>query len=574
MKPNLHLFPLFLILLTAICFSAILCVEPKRLYICDGPPVICGNFNLGYPFWGLGKPDCCGHSGFQCKQAITIVRDDLWNVDDCPQSLHDTSYNNTLFDINYVSNQKVTFYYGCEPNESLTNRFSCNNNGTNNYGYFYRTGVNIWKERECKSHITVLVKSHEADILLSDNATQRDLTRLLRVGFDLQWKAHNDDCDQCSLSGGSCGSNQTRPELFACYCGGQNFPLICNNRGFSCSIAGIMFLSFVILCWRRRLWRAQKTANNQLEMFIRDYGTLAPKRYKYSDIKTMTNSFQEELGRGGYGIVYKGLLHDGQLVAVKVLAGSVGDREDFINEVASISRTSHVNIVTLLGFCIEGKKRALIYEFMPNGSLDKFLRGDDSRLDWNTLSLIAKGIARGLEYLHRGCNTRIVHFDIKPHNILLDRDFVPKISDFGLAKLCKWKESIVSVMGARGAREKNNSCPTSASEAYFPESIYKKVEAGDNLGVYGVANEDEAELARKMVMVSLWCIQSRPSDRPSITKVVEMLEGSLESLQVPPSRFWPSPTRPTQDTSSSAAQSSTISKTLSTVQSIRKESSS
>ncbi|MFS7983449.1 putative glycerophosphodiester phosphodiesterase, protein kinase RLK-Pelle-LRK10L-2 family [Helianthus anomalus] len=81
---------------------------------------------------------------------------------------------------------------------------------------------------------------------------------------------------------------------------------------------------------------------------------------------------------------------------------------------------------------------------------DKVLRGDNFHLDWNTLFQIAKGIARGLEYLHKGCNTRIVHFDIKPHNILLDEEFVPKISDFGLAKLCKTKESIVSVMGARG----------------------------------------------------------------------------------------------------------------------------
>ncbi|KAJ9562052.1 hypothetical protein OSB04_007212 [Centaurea solstitialis] len=603
------------------------------------------DYNDVVEYYYEGRPDYCGHSGFQVtcqsdqsglneypilnyesvdyrilatdpsKQVITIARDDLWN-DVCPQYLHNTTYNHTLFAGDYYSgnsdNVNVSLYYGCdEPSKSSDNIFTCHVNGTNNYGYFNRTNEFDYDilEPECESHIIVPVKKHEAELLPTKNATERDLSRLLGVGFDLYWSANSEDCDQCSKSGGWCGSNQTRLELFVCYCYNGNFSLTCNNRGFLYSIAGIMFLSFGILCWRSRLWMARKAANGQLETFIRDYGTLAPKRYKYSDIKTMTNSFQEELGRGGYGIVYKGLLQEGQPIAVKVLAGSVGEGEDFINEVASISRTSHVNIVTLLGFCIDGKKRALIYKFMPNGSLDKFLRGDDSRLDWNTLFLIAKGIARGLEYLHRGCNTRIVHFDIKPHNILLDRDFVPKISDFGLAKLCKWKESIVSVMGARGtagymapevflkslggashksdvysygmmvlemtgARERNNSCPTSASEAYFPESIYKKVEAGDNLGVYGVANEDEAELARKMVMVSLWCIQSRPSDRPSISKVVEMLEGSLESLQVPPSRFWPSPTRPTQDTSSSAAQSSTISKTLSTVQSIRKESSS
>ncbi|KAJ9562120.1 hypothetical protein OSB04_007280 [Centaurea solstitialis] len=367
--------------------------------------------------------------------------------------------------------------------------------------------------------------------------------------------------------------------------------------GFSCGIAGIMILLCVILYRKKRLRETQKIANHQIEMFVRNYGTISLKRYKYLEIKKMTNSFQVKLGQGGYGSVYKGQLPDGHLVAVKLLGEATGDGEDFINEVASISRTSHVNIVTLLGFCIEGKKRALMYEFMPNGSLDKFLRGDDTHLDWNTLFLIAKGIAKGLEYLHQGCNTRIVHFDIKPHNILLDEEFVPKISDFGLAKPCKRKKSTVSVVGARGTvgymapevyfknlggashksdvysygmmvlemtgTHKNiNATMTSTSEAYFPDWIYKQIEDGENLGVEGVTSKEEEELARKMVMTSLWCIQFYPSDRPSISKVVEMLEGSSQSLQVPPRRFWSSPRRLGQDTPPSATHSSTSERAL------------
>ena len=161
------------------------------------------------------------------------------------------------------------------------------------------------------------------------------------------------------------------------------------------------------------------------------------------------------MGEGGYGDVYKGKLLDGQMVAVKVLNETKGNGEEFINEVASISRTSHINIVSLLGFCFEGPERALIYEFMPNGSLEKYIRnGNHSKtncqLGWETLYKIAVSIARGLEYLHRGCNTRILHFDIKPHNILLSEDFCPKISDFGLAKLCTRKDSIISMLGTRG----------------------------------------------------------------------------------------------------------------------------
>ena len=152
-------------------------------------------------------------------------------------------------------------------------------------------------------------------------------------------------------------------------------------------------------------------------------------RYSYSDIKKITNYFKNKLGQGGYGSVYKGKLHDEHTVAVKVLSESKGDGEDFINEVASISRTSHVNVVRLLGFCLNGSKKALIYEFMPNESLEKFIYEEknslknDHQLDCKTLYDIAVGVVRGLEYLHRGCNTRILHFDIKPHNILLDNDF-------------------------------------------------------------------------------------------------------------------------------------------------------
>jgi serine/threonine protein kinase len=197
-------------------------------------------------------------------------------------------------------------------------------------------------------------------------------------------------------------------------------------------------------------WKRESLTHKTIDAFLKNQGPLTIRRYSYSDIKKMTNFFKEKLGEGGYGGVYKGQLQDGCLVAVKVLKESRGNGEEFINEVASISRTSHVNIVSLMGFCFEGSKSALIYEFMPNGSLDKFIYKEspsnvDRRLKWDTLYNIALGIARGLEYLNRGCNTRILHFDIKPHNILLDENFCPKISDFGLAKICHREKSIITI---------------------------------------------------------------------------------------------------------------------------------
>ncbi|XXG71876.1 hypothetical protein AAC387_Pa07g1103 [Persea americana] len=143
-----------------------------------------------------------------------------------------------------------------------------------------------------------------------------------------------------------------------------------------------------------------------VEAFLQNYGSLAPKQFRYSELKRMTNSFKDKLGEGGYGDVFRGKLKDGRLVAVKVLNNSKGNGEEFINEVASIGKTSHVNIVTLLGFCFEGSKRALIYEFMSNGSLEKFIysnksSGTERVLSCGKLLKIAADIARGLEYLHR-----------------------------------------------------------------------------------------------------------------------------------------------------------------------------
>ncbi|XP_072071750.1 uncharacterized protein [Arachis hypogaea] len=347
-------------------------------------------------------------------------------------------------------------------------------------------------------------------------------------------------------------------------------------------IGGLVFL-VIIICNRKRclsllqriLWK--KTGpfiDNEFEEFMKTYGSLMLRRYNYSEVKSMTNSFRDKLGKGGYGIVYKAYLSDGCLVAVKVLTESSGSGEEFLNEVASIGRTSHMNIVSLLGFCYEKYKRALIYEFMPNGSLDKFIYKQESpnaicNLDWNTLFQITIGIAGGLEYLHRGCATRILHLDIKPQNILLDEDFCPKIADFGLAKICKKKESIVSLQGTRGTpgyiapevfsrtfgkvshksdvysygmlilelvggRKNYDTGGSLTSEMYFPDWIYKDLEEQNILGRGLSTTEEESDMIKKITLVSLWCIQTNPSDRPSINKAVEMLEGPLQSVPYPP----------------------------------------
>ncbi|PIN21856.1 Serine/threonine protein kinase [Handroanthus impetiginosus] len=353
---------------------------------------------------------------------------------------------------------------------------------------------------------------------------------------------------------------------------------------------GMVIISTIIYCFhkRRRLLKKRNPKRNQeLEIILHQHGSLAPKRYKYSQIKKITKSFSDKLGQGGYGSVYKGILPNGFLVAVKVLVEADSNGEEFINEVASISRTSHVNIVNLLGFCYDRNKRALVYEFMPNKSLDKFISSSACcRLDTEKLYKIAIGVAKGLEYLHTGCNTRIVHFDIKPQNILLDEDFCPKISDFGLAKLCKKKQSILSMIGARGtigyiapeifsrnfggvsyksdvysygmmvlemagARNIVETTTIRSSENYFPDKIYEEVILDVTRKLDDCMIKEEDDRTRKMFLVGFWCIQTTPSSRPSMSKVVEMLEGSLQSIQIPPKPFLFSPELETQEFSPS-----------------------
>jgi serine/threonine protein kinase len=314
---------------------------------------------------------------------------------------------------------------------------------------------------------------------------------------------------------------------------------------------------------------SSKTEKNYEAMIV-SYGPLAPKRYMYSEIMKITSSRRDHLGRGGYGEVFKGKLRDSRLVAVKFLHDCKGNGNDFVNEVMSIGRTSHVNVVSLHGFCLEGSKRALIYEYMPNGSLDKYIYSENPKeiLGWERLYAIATGIARGLEYLHHSCNTRIIHFDIKPQNILLDRDFIPKIADFGLAKLCHPNESKLSMTGARGTigfiapevqyrtfgvvstksdvysygmmllemvggRRNVKSIVETSSENYFPDWIYDHFAQDAGLQACEVTGEIE-EMARKMILIGLWCIQVIPSHRPTITKVLEMFERSLDDLDMPP----------------------------------------
>lgn len=171
-------------------------------------------------------------------------------------------------------------------------------------------------------------------------------------------------------------------------------------------------------------------------------------------LKQITNNFSEDhiIGRGGYGVVYKGELDDGEEIALKRLHSTSGlDDTDFRNEFNTLMRAQHPNITRLVGYCYyqgheriklngeyvfaHSEERVLCFEYMQGGSLDKHITDESCGLDWRTRFKIIKGVCQGLNYLHNGSSDHIVHLDLKPANILLDENMVPKIGDFGLSRL-------------------------------------------------------------------------------------------------------------------------------------------
>ena len=340
-------------------------------------------------------------------------------------------------------------------------------------------------------------------------------------------------------------------------------------------ILGFLFLGSIAFALYHvySLDKSQRENRKKIEKFLEDYRALKPSRYSYADIKKITHQFKDKLGQGAYGTVYKGKLSNEVFVAVKILNDSKGNGDEFINEVATMGTIHHVHVVRLVGFCADRFKRALIYEFLPNESLEKFIfpkNGKNHSLGWLKLQDIALGIAKGIEYLHQGCDKRILHFDIKPHNILLDHNFNPKISDFGLAKLCSKEQSVVSMTTTRGTigyiapevlsrnfgnityksdvysfgmlllemvggRKNIDVTVENTNQVYFPEWVYNHLNQGEELHIR-IEEERDAEIAKKLTIVGLWCIQWHPVDRPSMKVVVQMLEKE-DNLIIPPNPF-------------------------------------
>ncbi|MBA0727254.1 hypothetical protein Golax_000262, partial [Gossypium laxum] len=288
-----------------------------------------------------------------------------------------------------------------------------------------------------------------------------------------------------------------------------------------------------------------------------------PTRFSYEELKNVTKNFSNKLGEGGFGSIFQGTLPSGSEVAVKHLVGFGPVNKSFMTEVQTIGSIHHFNLVSLVGFCAQKFNRLLVYEYMANGSLDRWIfnKNRDLALGWQIRKKIILDIAKGLAYLHEDCNQKIVHLDIKPQNILLDEHFNAKVSDFGLSKLIGKDQSrvITTMRGTPGymAPEWLSSVITEKVDVYsfgivvleilcgrrnVDESqleedrhllglFKRKQEEGQLMDLVDKCSDDMQSNAAEVVQmmkVAAWCVQTEHARRPSMSIVVKLFEGSVD----------------------------------------------
>ncbi|KAM0063404.1 putative protein kinase RLK-Pelle-DLSV family [Helianthus debilis subsp. tardiflorus] len=327
----------------------------------------------------------------------------------------------------------------------------------------------------------------------------------------------------------------------------------------------LAILLSICLFYRHNVKKKQQQGNNEdLELPLFGLSTL---------LKATNNfSLNNKLGEGGFGPVYKGILKGEQEIAVKRLAKtSTQGLHEFKNEVNLISKLQHRNLVKLLGYCIEGAEKMLIYEYMPNKGLDSIIfdKTQSELLDWPARCHIILGIARGLLYLHQDSRLRIIHRDLKVSNILLDTDMNPKISDFGLARIFGGNQleantnRVVGTYGYMAPEYAGSGIFSIKSDVYSFGVLVLEIVCGEKnkefvykdnwnnlLGyVWVLHNEGESlplvakclgesvnvSQVLRAIHVGLLCVQRHPEDRPTMTSVIMMLgsEGPLPSPKEP-----------------------------------------
>ncbi|ANM66867.1 cysteine-rich RLK (RECEPTOR-like protein kinase) 38 [Arabidopsis thaliana] len=299
-----------------------------------------------------------------------------------------------------------------------------------------------------------------------------------------------------------------------------------------------------------------------------DYGGQSKLRFDFRMILTATDdfSFENKIGQGGFGSVYKGKLPGGEEIAVKRLTRGSGQGEiEFRNEVLLLTRLQHRNLVKLLGFCNEGDEEILVYEFVPNSSLDHFIFDEEKRLllTWDMRARIIEGVARGLVYLHEDSQLRIIHRDLKASNILLDAYMNPKVADFGMARLFNMDQTRAvtrKVVGTFGymapeyVRNRTFSVKTDvysfgvvllemitgrSNKNYFealglPAYAWKCWVAGEAASIIDhVLSRSRSNEIMRFIHIGLLCVQENVSKRPTMSLVIQWLGSETIAIPLP-----------------------------------------
>nr|XP_033513088.1 G-type lectin S-receptor-like serine/threonine-protein kinase SD2-5 [Nicotiana tomentosiformis]XP_033513091.1 G-type lectin S-receptor-like serine/threonine-protein kinase SD2-5 [Nicotiana tomentosiformis] len=318
-------------------------------------------------------------------------------------------------------------------------------------------------------------------------------------------------------------------------------------------------LLFMVLTCFDFLSRRRKGLEEVEEEFL-DHVPGMPTRFSFEELTVMTENFSKKLGEGGFGSVFDGTMSDGTKIAVKRLQGFGNVKKSFLAEVETIGSIQHVNLVSLVGFCAEKSHRLLVYEYMTNVSLDRwiFRRKQEQFLTWDVRKKIISDVAKGIAYLHEDCNNKIIHLDIKPQNILLDHNFNARASDFGLSKLVGKDESkiVTTMRGTPGylAPEWLNSVITEKVDVYSFGVVILEIICGrknldrlqdeNDMHLLGLfkrkakviqllemvdKNSEDMQLhneeAVEIMKIAAWCLQSDYTKRPSMSLVVKVLQG-------------------------------------------------
>ncbi|KAK6941931.1 Protein kinase domain [Dillenia turbinata] len=337
--------------------------------------------------------------------------------------------------------------------------------------------------------------------------------------------------------------------------------------------------------WMRNRNQVQVDDPRMIEQKIQS-STMAPKKFRLKELKSATKNFnaKRKLGKGGFGTVYKGILNNMEVAVKRVSENSRHNQQDFIAEVVTISNLHHKNLVKLIGWCYESNELLLVYEFMPNSSLEKFIFCEENAsreqcaLGWDTRHRVICGVAQALDYLHFGCEKRVLHRDIKASNIMLDSEFNARLGDFGLARMIQpskqthhTTKELAGTPGYMAPEYFHTGHATAEADVYAFGVLVLEVACGRKPGFQSEINkfnngivdwvwelyklgrttdavdfqldgEFDEEQAESALLLALACCHPNPYQRPTMRNALQVLTGEAPPPFVPvdrPAFMWP-----------------------------------